>query len=350
MSQQPRSVRRRLWLRRIAPALGVFFLAPLTAEYLIGYDTSTGDFGALLFGLLFFAPLYGGPALIIREVVRRSGRGWPTMILLALGFGIIQAGLIDHSLFNPSYRDIEYWQDMLEPTFIPALGIGAEPALNFIVGHAIWSFSVPIAIFETFVPTRRTTPWVGKLGLMIIVVLYLLVSALIFMDHVESEQFLPSVPQLVGAAAVVVALVGAAFAVGRRPQLLVDRPAPNPWLVGAVAFAALNLTVIVDVVYGLLGIDSSFESSWWGVALSGLLLAGLATVVARWSQRAGWGASHRLALAGGALLTRVWLAFSVEPLGDVALYDKLIHNAVFAVGALVLLGLAARMANRTQAS
>ena len=35
-----------------APALGVFLLAPLTAEYLAGYDTSTGDFGALLFGLL----------------------------------------------------------------------------------------------------------------------------------------------------------------------------------------------------------------------------------------------------------------------------------------------------------
>jgi hypothetical protein len=186
--------------------------------------------------------------------------------------------------------------------------------------------------------------------LIIIVVLYLLVSAFIFVYHVESEQFLPSPPQLIGAAAVVVALMGAAFAVGGRPRPPINSPVLNPWLIGALAFAALNLTVIIDVGYGLLGGAASFESSWWGVALSSMLLAGLAIMVARWSQRVGWGAAHRLALAGGALLTRVWLAFLVEPLGDVALYDKLIHNAVFALGALGLLGLAARTASRLQAS
>jgi hypothetical protein len=345
-SQQTFILRAGSWLRRIAPALGVFLMAPLTAEYLLGYDTSTGDLGALLLGLIFFAPLYGGPALLIREIARRAGRGWPSMLLLGIGFGVIQAGLIDHSLFNTSYRDIDYWQELLDPTFIPVLGIGASMALNFIAGHAIWSFAVPIAIFETLAPSRRTTPWLGKLGLAIVVVLYLCVSTLIFLDHVESEQFLPSAPQLIGAAAVVVALFGAAFAVGRRPQPPVDLPAPNPWLVGALAFAAFSLPMLIEIVLAVLGAPISFESSWWGVAVSGVLMLGLAVTAARWSRRVGWGDTHRLALAGGALLTHVWIAFLVEPLGDVALSDKLIHNAAFALGAIVLLALAARTANR----
>jgi hypothetical protein len=37
----------------------------------------------------------------------------------------------------------------------------------------------------------------GKLGLTTVIALYLLVSTLIFLDHVESEQFLPSAPQLI---------------------------------------------------------------------------------------------------------------------------------------------------------
>lgn len=61
--------------RRLAPVVGLFFLAPLTAEYLAGYDTSTGNIGELFAGLHFLAPLYGG-ALVIREVARRSGRAW----------------------------------------------------------------------------------------------------------------------------------------------------------------------------------------------------------------------------------------------------------------------------------
>ena len=64
-------------LRRIAPAVGLVFLAPLAAEFLLGNLPIT-----LLAGLVLLAPLYGGGALLIREVTRRAGRGVPTMLLL----------------------------------------------------------------------------------------------------------------------------------------------------------------------------------------------------------------------------------------------------------------------------
>jgi hypothetical protein len=58
--------------RRVAPAVGLFLLAPLVGEYLLG-NLSIRDIVALL----FLAPMYGGGALLIREVARRTGRGVP---------------------------------------------------------------------------------------------------------------------------------------------------------------------------------------------------------------------------------------------------------------------------------
>jgi hypothetical protein len=319
-------------MRRIvalAPALGLFFLAPLTAEYLIGYDDTVGRPAALLGGLLFLGPLYGGAALLIRETARRAGRGWATIVLLAAAFGLVEAGLVDQSLFNTSYREIDYWPEMLRPTFIPALGTSAYLVVNFTAGHVIWSVCAPIAVIESLVPRRGTTPWLGRTGLTVTAVLYVLASGLILYDHVDTQHFIASVPQLAGTAAVVAVLIGAAFAVGRRPRPPLDRPAPRPWPVGAAALVAASLYNLVP-------------TNWPGVAVMVVLLGGTAWAVVVLSRRRGWGAAHRLALAGGAMLTYAWLAFTVKPLGGPETSVKLLHNTVFAVGVVVLLAAAAR--------
>lgn len=74
----------RRWLSRIAPAVFLLFFAPITAEYLIGYDDTIGHPEELIFGLLIFGPLYGAPAVLIREFTRRAVQNWPTILLLAL--------------------------------------------------------------------------------------------------------------------------------------------------------------------------------------------------------------------------------------------------------------------------
>ena len=71
---------------------------------------------SLVVGLLILGPLYGAPALLIRELARRFGVGWPGIMALAAAFGIVQAGVVDQSLFSESYRDIAYWAEMLQPT------------------------------------------------------------------------------------------------------------------------------------------------------------------------------------------------------------------------------------------
>jgi hypothetical protein len=319
---------------------------------------------------VIFAPLYGGAALIIREASRRAGRGWPTMLLLGLAFGVLQAGLLDHSMFNPSYRDIEYWDEMFAPTHVPALGLSVNLVLMFTVGHLIWSIAAPIAIVEALVPGRRTTPWLGWPGLSIVAAGFGLAAWFVLWWHLDTEEFLPTGWQLAGAAAVVVALTVAAFPIRRRPSGLArpsrpagDRPAAGPWLVGGVAFGLLVLPTVVELALEQVGGDpggwpqraaaSWFLTGWAGLAWNVALLAGLALLVVRWSGRAGWGPVHQLALAGGALLANVVTAFAAEPIGEVSTAAKLTHNTVALLGVVALLTVAAhrlRRADRQQAS
>ena len=149
------------WRQRIGPVVALFFFAPISAEYLLGYDDLIGRPLELLFGLLIFGPLYGAPAVLIREAARRTGRGWPTILLLSFAAGLVQAGLIDQSLFNPSYRDIPYWDDLLLPTYLPGLGFSAYMLLGFLGGHMIQSFAAPIAVIESLVPRRAVAAVAG---------------------------------------------------------------------------------------------------------------------------------------------------------------------------------------------
>ncbi|HEU0114734.1 MAG TPA: hypothetical protein VFQ80_08655, partial [Thermomicrobiales bacterium] len=73
----------RATLSRVAPAIGLFFLAPLVAEFLLGNVAIDA-----LAGLIVLAPLYGGGAVLIREAPRRADRGWPSMLLLGLAYGV----------------------------------------------------------------------------------------------------------------------------------------------------------------------------------------------------------------------------------------------------------------------
>ena len=56
--------------------------------------------------------------------------------------------------------------------------------MTFVGGHAVWSIAVPIAVVETLVPERRTTPWLGRAGLTVTAVV--VVAANLFFVRPES--------------------------------------------------------------------------------------------------------------------------------------------------------------------
>jgi hypothetical protein len=318
----PNTVAQQPLLARIAPAVGLVILAPLVGELLLGNVPAA----SLPWSLIFLAPMYGGGALLIREVTRRSGHGWSTMMLLATAYGVLQPALLDQGLFNPSYSSAV---DFQSTTPIPGAGFSAYWAQTFVVGHAIWSIGVPIAIMEALVPRRSTTPWLGKVGLMATTTLFLFGSWIIFQDHQETYQFMASPPQILGTVLVVLTLIVGAFALPKNTGPKSDKAAPTPWVVGITAFILTSIFILR-------------EESWIGTVFGWGLLLVLGLVMHRWSRRQNWGLPHQLALAGGTLLTYAWLGFFVATLLGQMDMIQLIGNIALTLGAIGLLAVGFR--------
>lgn len=297
----------------------LLLLAPIAAEYLAAYDSSTGDAAALLGGLLIFVPLYGAPALIIREVSRRAGLGWTGMILIATAFGLVQAGIVDQSLFSDDYRGIESWADTFRSSYIEPLGISLHNLLNFVGGHVIYSICAPIAIAEALRPRTAREPWLGNVGLAIVAVLYGLASLLVLTDHLQNETSHASALQIAVSCVIVAALVGAAFRVGRRPRRTVTRAAPT---IGRTS--AVSLVLLVAYSLG--------PEDWIGALIAGCTLAIAAVLLARASRAQSWSMGHIVAIAAAALLMRGFFAFFYFPvIGEVSAVQKYGHNVVMLI-------------------
>jgi hypothetical protein len=305
---------------RVAPAIGLFLLAPLVAEFLLGNLPITA-----LPGLVLLAPLYGGGALLVRELVRRAGRGVPTMLVLGLAYGLLEEGIGTQSLFNPNYAGVH----LLEDGFVPALGIAGPWTVFVLTLHAVFSVTAPIVVVESLVPDRARTPWLGRVGSTVAAVLFVAGLAGTFAMSPAMDPFLAPVPSLVAVVVLAALLVVLAF---RLPRLERTTGAvPPAWLVlvgGLVAGAAFMVS------QGLPGFPA--------MVVTLVLEAAMAAVVITLSARSGWSARHTLALGAAALLTYAWHAFPQGPILPVAPTVDLIGNAIFAAGAVALLAMAAR--------
>ena len=304
--------------QRFAGVLALLVLAPWVGEYLLGNIPLSQ-----LVALPFLVPMYGCGALLIREVTRRSGRGWPTVLLLGAAYGVVEAGLVDQSLFNQHFEGTGF---LSRTTYLPALGLTVSDGLSFVAGHAVWSVGTAVAFAEFAVPDLRRTPWLGRTGLSITAVLYLLGCLIVYRDLVREEGFVASAGQRLGAVATALALIVLGLVLpsaeadgNRRPGRV-----PRPWVLGA------GTLVVLGAFFGR-------PEDWAGVVLGGALLAG-GSVVLRWlSGRAGFGVRHEWAVAGGALLTYAWGGFVLTQL--VRPHDPVarLGNILFAAAAVILL-------------
>jgi len=320
--ETPNRKRLRIW-----PALGLFVTAPLVAEFLLGNLPIK-----LLPALVVLAPLYGGGALLIREWVRRTGRGWPSILLLGMSYAILEEAYTTQSLFNPDYLKLHL--GLLTPAYIPALGIGGWWTLWMFNVHAIWSIATPIALIEACVPYRSRTPWLGRIGLTIVTLVFVLGATAAGIMQFKQDSFLASRTQFAVAAVVIVILAAAAFSVPTRTPRAAMGSAPSPWMAGGVALLFGSAALFVPQAWG-----------WGAVAeLLGLDLVMLLAVLA-WSRRAGWGLQHQLALGAGAALAYGWHAFLQHPAVGQLDRSVRIGNALFLTAALALVGFAATRVN-----
>ncbi|MBO3736750.1 hypothetical protein [Actinoplanes flavus] len=273
---------------RWAPVVALLMLAPWAAE------ASWGGFPVTWYPLLvlFLGPLYGGAAVLIREVARRGGGGWPVIVLLAAAFGVVQAGLVDQSLFNPGFLD--------DTEFAGSTPGFAERAFDYVGNHVLLSICAPIMLVEAFTPYRyRHRPWLGGRGLVVVGVLYLLGSWLIFADDEDGRKgFVLSPAQAGLAVAVIVVLVGVALLPRwRRTPRAGAGWVPHPLLFGSV----------------LLGVHAGlwFVTGWWGVGVRVVVVVSAVVLVSAWSRRAGWSLRHGVAgWSAGLIVAAAGAAFA----------------------------------------
>ncbi|MFG1846602.1 hypothetical protein [Micromonospora carbonacea] len=314
--------------RRLAAVLALFALAPWAAECSWGGFVVT-DYPLVL---VFLSPLYGGAALLVREVARRIGGGWPAIVLLAAAFGVVQAGLVDQSLFNTGFLDDTEFAGFstAAQTRMPVLGFSVGEALDYVGDHVALSICAPIAVVESFVsPYRRHRPWLRRPGLLVVAGLYLVGGLLIFADSEDGRKgFVLAPAQLVFAVLVVLALVAAAL----LPRWRRDRPAPAPgrW----AAPAPLWVGILVYAGHAAAGL----VPGWAGIAVRTVLTVGVVALVVGWSRRAGWDQRHVLAAWSAGLLSAASFAYAVPSYAPSSPVEALLSDVAVSVIALALVG------------
>jgi len=311
---------------RLAPAAGLFVLAPLVAEYLLG-NISIDHLGVAL----VLAPFYGGGAILVREAARRRRGGWCAILVLGFAYAVVEEGLVVQTLFNPSYFGL----DLLRDAHVAWAGIGVWWSLFVLTLHTVWSIAVPIALVEALTPERAGRPWLGRVGLGVTSVLFLLGAWASAGFTYAQEKFLATPPQLAGAALLAAAAVIAAVLLPAPPSGRAGS-VPRPLLLGALSLVASSAFMTARRLVG----------GWTVVAIYLVLLAAVSVAVRVWSSRERWSPSHVLALAGGALLTYAWHSFVQEPVVGGRGTVDLVGNAVFSAGAVLLLVAAARRVRR----
>ena len=292
---------------RIGPIVAVLFGAPIAAEYLQGYMSSTGQALEILASLLILGPLYGGAALLIREVAVRSGMGWAGIALLAAAFGLAMPGLIDLALFAEHRPEISYWDDMRTSTLISPLGISAYSTLSWVSAHVILSVCTPLTLLSALCPQHRNRPLLGRPGIVVLALAWTLAATFIRSDGTNIYGYSPSLMQSAGVAVVVVAIAALAWtplgkptrnASGQRPAMR----SKSVWLiplVGAVGMMALDM----------------IPWTWAGTAVFGTLLASAVVALRIAPRRMRWKDTEAGLLAAGALVGRTTLGF-FAPLTD----------------------------------
>ncbi|MBF6341544.1 hypothetical protein IU450_37545 [Nocardia abscessus] len=299
-------------------------LAAAIPEILTGTTTLTGSTTILsnIVGLPLRIGLYGPGALLIREVVRRRGGSWPSMLILGALFAAIFEGLLEPGWLTPQ---------LFPPHGHPygaAFGVFWTYAAFNIVFHSIWSVTLPIVLTETLFHRRRFHSWLGATGIRLAAVIFILDAAFsaIYFRRVTLPRYgVDADIDAVKYLGVVVFLVLLALLSGRSIKwaIQIEHSAtrvPPPWAVGLTAGAGTLVwfaTIAPDSWARHLPIPATLLLQF-AIAAAGYLL------VREWTTRVGWENRHRLAVVAGAL--------AGETLGGYLLFHRTGANLVFEFG------------------
>jgi len=136
------------------PLLFLLFLTPGIPEYLSASSQLTllVISPPLFFGLLLAnLGLYGSGVILIREAMIRWKKGWASIFLLGVAYGIVEEGLALWTLFNPLAQPVGvlgfygHW-----------LGVNWVWTVGLLIFHSVYSIGLPIFLFGLVFPEMKS--------------------------------------------------------------------------------------------------------------------------------------------------------------------------------------------------
>jgi hypothetical protein len=313
-------------------ALALMLIAPAAAELTLGTVKLK-----MAWLILLYVPIYGAGVLLIRELVRRTGGGRASLLLMGLVYGLVEEGLALQSLTSPHLYGAAGWAPRL-------LGVNTAYTELNLPYHVVFSVVVPIALVELVFPGHGPAPYLRRGGLVSTAIVAVLGVVLLRVSVPPSEDpgyVAPGTALIVIVVLVVVLSVIALRVLPQRPARV--RPAvvvPRPGVAGVVsAVAAFGF---LGLLYPFAGArHPAFTHGAW-VPVPMLTAAGLAVCAGlalwRWTAADGWTNTHRLAVISGALIAHT--VFGV--VANTHTTPDTVGLTVIGVVMTILLGLLAR--------
>ena len=290
-------------IKRIPPGLTLLLLAPVLGE-LVSCHQSPLEFINPLNFIVLSLP-YGFGALICRELVIRWQKGWLSLLLLGVAYGIYEEAIVVYSVFDPDWAELG---TLARYGYFAGINwTWGELTVHF---HALISIGASVVLSELLYPERRQQRWLDNralVGCFAGLLLWVPVMGLITILYMERP--LPPLGWYGLSWLAVLALGWAAYCSPSQPLSYVRRTPPRPvffFVLGLVNMFAFFFTVFLTADFGMPPLAVT--------VLLLLVLDGVTLWLAlRWSGNGhSWDDRHRLALFAGFLGFFVYFCFDKD--------------------------------------
>lgn len=281
-----------------APIWTLLILAPLIGEVLSGSTRLS-----FLFVLIPEIMVWGGGALLCRELVRRWRAGAISLLMLGLALSIAEEFIIQQTSLAP----LPFTG--ANATYGRYLGVNWIYFLFMLGYESVWVVMVPVQVTELCFPEHREKPWLRARGLMATCVAFVIGSFMAWYGWTQQARkqlgAAPYYPPLLAIAlgfAAIALLVFFAYVLRTtgHPGKAMSRKAGNPWLIGTVALVFSTcwwlLMMLIFAPHPPVSAPTAFATGLLWAILGLAIIWSLASGVG-WSDRHRWAASFGLTLS-----------------------------------------------------